>query len=60
MDAPKATAAPKRLPKVILLDEHISWMQNGVLRQFKADQVVANREDIAALIDKGATYREVQ
>lgn len=60
MEAPKAAAAPKRLPKVILLDDDIGWHQNGVLRKFAANQVIANREDIAALIEKGATYREVQ
>ena len=57
--APAATEAPKPKkgqPRLIMLEEPIGWMQGGVLRQFKADQLVSDRNDIAALIHAGAIY----
>lgn len=47
------------LPPSILLSETIGWSDNGVLRQFHEGQIVQNPDDIKALLQHGARYREV-
>lgn len=47
------------MPSAILIEESIGWAANGVLRQFHEGTVVTHPDDIKALLEAGAQYREV-
>lgn len=47
------------MPVAILIEESIGWADNGVLRQFHEGSVVTHPDDIKALVNAGAQYREV-
>lgn len=57
--APPVLAEPKKLPRAIMLDEPIGWMDGGVLCMFREEQLVTNPIDIKRLIQHGAQYRTV-
>lgn len=44
------------MPRDIMLDESIGWMEGGVLCQFREEQRVTNSTDIKRLIQHGAKY----
>lgn len=49
-----------KLPRHIILDEPIGWMEHGVLRQFHEGQQVTLAADIRDLIAHGAKYMELK
>jgi hypothetical protein len=60
-----ATAQPlpavdKPLPRRVMVEATIGWMQGGVLRQFHEDQVVHSRADIHDLIQQGASLLVIE
>lgn len=58
-DAPK-TDAPGALPKHIVIDEAIGWMEQGVLRQYHEGQQITHPDDIRQLVAHGAKYLELK
>lgn len=53
-------AVDKPLPRRVMVEAYVAWMEGGVLRQFHEDQVVHSRGDIHDLIQQGASLLVIE
>jgi hypothetical protein len=57
--APAATRPPKKLPRIVILDDNFGFMQNGSLRQWKDGETVTDPVCIAQLIERNAPLKDL-
>lgn len=60
VQAPMTMPEVKKLPRALILDESIGFMDNGALCMFHEEQFVTNPADIKRLLQHGAKYMEVK
>lgn len=58
--AQEQIAVPEKIPRALVLNEAIGWMEGGVLCQFREDQLVSNKVDIVRLMHNRAKYSELK
>lgn len=57
--APAAARVPKKLPRIVILDDNFGFMQNGSLRQWKDGETVTDPVCIAQLIERNAPLKDL-
>jgi len=57
--ASAAVRPPKKLPRIVILDDNFGFMQNGSLRQWKDGETVTDPVCIAQLIERNAPLKDL-